>query len=172
MNLSSSSIYISFSQRAAAVELFLTKNFHVVRIFLNDNLTFNNWCFLVMFQFGQSVIYLKKKKKNKKSPMSSFGDKKKSFFDVPAFAFALFHLSGSIDVYKPQPSPHPLQPHTNTDTHTTTKHTLLEPFCIGTGPNWVCTRVQCDLMSYSLEERAGNTRTFLQQNYLARISFL
>lgn len=50
--------------------------------------------------------------------MSSFGDKKKSFFDVPAFAFALFHLSGSIDVYKPQPpSPHPPN-HTQTQTHT------------------------------------------------------
>lgn len=68
-----------------------------------------------------------------------FEDPKKSFFDVPAFAFALFHLSGSIDVYRrpPPPTHTPPATHTHTLTHL---HTLLEPFCIGTGPNWVCTR--------------------------------
>lgn len=46
-----------------------------------------------------------------------FEDTKKSFFYVPAFAFALFHLSGSIDVYRRPPPPTHTPPATHTHSH-------------------------------------------------------
>lgn len=77
-----------------------------------------------------------------------FVEWKEKFFDVPAFAFALFHLSGSIDIYRPYPPTHtpPPPPELLTHAHTTSPyppnhlsvplslahtdiHTLSERFC-------------------------------------------
>lgn len=90
--------------------------------------------------------------------MSFLGYKKKKVFDVPPFAFTPFplvRLHRHLQTVTPPPTTH-----THTLTHTRTHTPLLEPFYTGTRPNWVCD--QCDWMSYSVEERAGRTRTVLQ----------